>query len=160
MSIIHLLPDVSWKIISLAPTYDCINIANNLHQTPLHLAVATRQLLVARRLVVAGAALDAPDHCGNTPLHIACREGLEDMVQFLLTPVQYNETMANRFEIPLQRIPQDLSIRNYDGEFFLGGHAWLAVSQICTEVSLSLFTHTHTLTRPHHTIVFMAYYVF
>ena len=117
MSIIHLLPEVSWKIISLAPNYNYINIPNNLHQTPLHLAVATRQLLVARRLVVAGAAMDAPDHCGNTPLHIACREGLVDMVQFLLTPVQYNETLTNFYKIPQQRIPQDLSIRNYDGKF-------------------------------------------
>lgn len=117
MSIIHLLPEVSLKIVSLAPDYDCVSIPNNLHQTPLHLAVATRQMLVARRLMVAGAAMDAPDHCGNTALHIACREGLVDMVQILLAPVQYQETLANAYQIPYQRLPQDLSIRNYDGEF-------------------------------------------
>ncbi|KAK7104899.1 NF-kappa-B inhibitor alpha-like isoform X1 [Littorina saxatilis] len=115
MSIIHLLPDVSLKIISLAPSYDFINIPNNLHQTPLHLAVATRQLLIVRRLMAAGASLDAPDHCGNTPLHIACREGLPDMVRFLLQPVLHQETLANTYQIPYQRVPQDLSIRNYDG---------------------------------------------
>jgi ankyrin repeat protein len=117
MSIIHLLSEVSLKIIALSPSYEFVNIPNNLHQTPLHLAVATRQLLLARRLMVAGASLEAPDHCGNTPLHVACREGLADMVQFLLTPVQKQETHANSYTIPMQCVPQDLSIRNYDGRF-------------------------------------------
>lgn len=115
MSIIHLLPEVSMKIITLAPDSTYINIPNNLHQTPLHLAVATRQPQVARQLVVAGAALDAPDHCGNTPLHIACREGMMDMVNILLTPVQPSERMTYTYLYPQQNSSQDLSIRNYDG---------------------------------------------
>lgn len=115
MSIIHLLPEVSFKIISMAPNHECINIPNSLHQTPLHLAIATQQFLVVRRLMVAGAALDAPDHCGNTPLHIACREGMVEMVKFLLSPVMHEETQVNTYQIRNQRIPQDLSIRNYDG---------------------------------------------
>ncbi|XP_076441608.1 NF-kappa-B inhibitor alpha-like [Babylonia areolata] len=115
MSIIHLLPDVSLKVISVAPHPDCVNIPNMLHQTPLHLAVATRQPLVVRRLMVAGSNLDAPDHCGNTPLHIACKEGLVDMAQLLLTSIQYQETLASQYPPPLQRLPQDLSLRNYEG---------------------------------------------
>ena len=117
MSVIHLLPEVSLRIISLAVNHHCVNIPNTLHQTPLHLAVTTRQYQVVRRLMVAGAAMDAPDHCGNTPLHIACRERMLDMVQILLTPVQHHETLANAYPIPHQRIPQDLSIRNYDGQY-------------------------------------------
>ncbi|KAK7504949.1 hypothetical protein BaRGS_00003977 [Batillaria attramentaria] len=115
MSIIHLLPEVSLKIIALAPHYEFLNIPNTLHQTPLHLAVATRQRVVARRLMGAGAAMDAPDHCGNTPLHIACREGMLDMVVTLLEPIYHHETLNNSYEIPFQPIPQDLSLRNYDG---------------------------------------------
>lgn len=115
MSIIHLLPEVSLRIISMAPSHDLINIPNNLRQTPLHLAVATRQLIIVRRLMAAGAALDFPDHCGNTALHIACREGMLEMVQLLLRSVHYDETLMNAYEIPYQRIPQDLSLRNYDG---------------------------------------------
>lgn len=115
MSIIHLLPDVSLKVISVAPHPDCINIPNILHQTPLHLAVATRQCLVVRRLMAGGATMDAPDHGGNTALHIACREGMLEMAQLLLTPLQYQETLANQYRLPLQRLPQDLSIRNYEG---------------------------------------------
>lgn len=119
MSIIHLLPEVSLRIISMAPSHDLINIPNNLRQTPLHLAVATRQLIIVRRLMAAGAALDFPDHCGNTALHIACREGMLEMVQLLLRSVHYDETLMNAYEIPYQRIPQDLSLRNYDGKLVL-----------------------------------------
>lgn len=115
MSIIHLLPEVSLKIISFAPHYDCVNIPNNLHQTPLHLAVATRQAIVARRLMGAGASLEAPDHCGNTPLHIACREGMLAMVRILLQPVIVEEVRFNSYTIPYQHVPQDLGLRNYDG---------------------------------------------
>ncbi|KAL8559662.1 hypothetical protein ACOMHN_008373 [Nucella lapillus] len=115
MSIIHLLPDVSQKVISVAPHPDCINLANMLHQTPLHLAVATRQPLVVRRLMAAGALLDAPDHLGNTALHVACREGMGEMVQLLLTPLHHHETLTNQYPLPLQRLPQNLALRNYEG---------------------------------------------
>lgn len=117
MSIIHLLPELSLRIISLATCLECINIPNNLHQTPLHLAVATHQPFIARRLMAAGASMEAPDHCGNTALHIACREGMVDMVKLLLQPVFYKETLANMYQIPFQNVPQNLSLRNYDGEF-------------------------------------------
>ena len=115
MSIIHLLPDVSFTLISQARDPSQVNIPNTLHQTPLHLAVATRQLLVARRLMAAGASLEAPDHLGNTALHVACREGMTDMVQFLLHPVQTQEMQVNLYTIPLPQVPQDLAIRNYEG---------------------------------------------
>ena len=52
-----------------------LDIKNKVSQTPLHLATLTNQVRVARRLVVGGADVESRDRFGNTPLHIACREG-------------------------------------------------------------------------------------
>ncbi|XP_067685913.1 serine/threonine-protein phosphatase 6 regulatory ankyrin repeat subunit B-like [Haliotis asinina] len=101
--------------ISAAPNSECLNIPNFLQQTPLHLAVITRQVNIVRRLMTAGARVDVTDIHGNTPLHIACREGYQEIVECLLRPVYYEETLLNQYEIPYQRIPQDLEKRNYDG---------------------------------------------
>ena len=65
----------------------------------------------------AGAQIDVQDQLGNTPLHNACRLGFEDVVRTLLTPVRYEETYQNSYEIPLQCIPQDLESKNYEGVF-------------------------------------------
>lgn len=102
-------------LINLAPEYNCLSFSNNLRQTPLHLAVLTRQPDIVRRLVCAGAAVLAQDVQGNTPLHIACALGDEQTVRHLLAPVLYEETLENKYSIPYQRVPQDLSIRNYEG---------------------------------------------
>ncbi|XP_067686363.1 NF-kappa-B inhibitor alpha-like [Haliotis asinina] len=101
--------------ISAAPNSEWLNITNFLQQTPLHLAVITRQVNIVRRLMTAGARVDVTDIHGNTPLHIACREGYQEIVECLLRPVYYEETLLNQHEIPYQRIPQDLEKRNYDG---------------------------------------------
>lgn len=127
LSIIHGISEVTMQIIGLAPHWDCLNQANNLLQTPLHIAVITRQLPVVRRLICAGASVDVRDQLGNTPLHNACRLGYEDVVRTLLKSVDYNETLQNKYEIPYQRLPQDLESRNYEGLTCLhlaaiGGH--------------------------------------
>ncbi|XP_048238051.1 NF-kappa-B inhibitor cactus-like [Haliotis rufescens] len=101
--------------ISAAPNCEWLNITNLLKQTPLHLAVITRQVNIVRRLMTAGARVDVTDIHGNTPLHIACREGYQEIVECLLRPVYYEETLLNQYEIPYQRIPQDLENRNFDG---------------------------------------------
>lgn len=49
-----------------------IDDQNNLYQTPLHLALHTRQHEMVRKLVISGSSLHITDHKGNTPLHIAC----------------------------------------------------------------------------------------
>lgn len=115
LSIIHGLPEVSMQVIGLAPGSDWLSATNLLQQTPLHLAVITRQLNIVRRLMCAGAQVDVQDQMGNTPLHNACRLGFEDVVRTLLTPVRYEETYQNSYEIPLQCIPQDLESKNYEG---------------------------------------------
>ncbi|KAK6177575.1 hypothetical protein SNE40_015649 [Patella caerulea] len=114
-SIIQRKPIVAVQVISLAASYDWLNQTNKLSQTPLHLAVITNQPDIVRRLMVAGAQVDVRDSKGNTPLHIACTKGFTEITRILLKPVNHTEIHVNRYEIPYQKIPQDLESRNYDG---------------------------------------------
>ncbi|XP_060073340.1 NF-kappa-B inhibitor cactus-like [Ylistrum balloti] len=103
-------------IIQMAPAEDWLDIFNDeLRQTALHLAVLTRQVSVVRRLVVGGACVEMCDRNGDTPLHIACRQGDIDLVRALLEPVRYEELMQNEYSIRFQKIPQNLEIRNSSG---------------------------------------------
>ncbi|XP_060579522.1 NF-kappa-B inhibitor alpha-like [Ruditapes philippinarum] len=101
--------------IGKAPSNTWLSFTNVLFQTPLHLSVLTDQPEVTRRLIVAGAEVDKRDKDGNTALHIACRQGQHKNVQNLLEPVRYHEIKHNSYDIPYQTIPQDLSIKNYEG---------------------------------------------
>ncbi|BFZ07441.1 hypothetical protein BsWGS_10479 [Bradybaena similaris] len=141
MSIIHGIQEVTMQIIGLALDWDWLNQTNNLLQTPLHIAVITRQLPVVRRLMCAGASVDVRDQVGNTPLHNACRLGYEDVVRTLLKPVEYQETLQNKYNIPYQRLPQDLESRNYEGLTCLhlaaiGGH--INVMELLLEVGANV----------------------
>ena len=70
-----------------------------------------------RRLVVAGASVLHRDRFGNTPLHLACRDGAFECAKALLFPISQEERRAAL--LPLngipQPLPQDLEQRNYDG---------------------------------------------
>ena len=48
------------------------------HQTPLHLATYLSLPLLVQSLVEKGASLEPQDQDGNTPLHVACQQGLFD----------------------------------------------------------------------------------
>ncbi|KAH3838828.1 hypothetical protein DPMN_112243 [Dreissena polymorpha] len=102
-------------IIKMAPAYKYLSIRNKLFQTPLHFAVIMRKMKIVRQLVCAGADVTAVDRNGNTPLHIACRDGLYEIARYLLEPVQYGEIQFNPYDIPYRKIPQDFDIANYDG---------------------------------------------
>ena len=106
----------SLALINLAPDPDWLNMKNTLFQTPLHLAVVTRQPAVVRRLICAGANVLIQDHMGNTPLHCACILGYDEVVHHFLIPVHYDETRQNSYKIPFQRLPQVSSIRNFEGD--------------------------------------------
>lgn len=127
MAIIQFLTDMALYFISLTPTPTLLNLKNNYLQTPLHLAVVTKQDIITRKLMTSGAQVDCRDHRGNTPLHIAAREGYGYFAKILLEPIHYEETMNNTYELPYQQIPQNLEARNYEGQMCVhlaaeGGH--------------------------------------
>ncbi|KAM4664563.1 NF-kappa-B inhibitor alpha [Discoglossus pictus] len=80
-----------------------LNLQNNLHQTPLHLAVITEQAEVAQKLLQAGCDPEVRDFRGNTALHIACKQGSLRGVGVI---VQYCKT---------QQLKSLLECVNYDG---------------------------------------------
>lgn len=106
-------------------------------QTPLHLAVLTRQPRIVRRLIVAGATVDLRDRVGNTALHLACQTGDFDCVRALTEPVTVAETAAAnlRYHAYSHQVPQNLEERNYDGESLLRGTFNVFVICISFEVS-------------------------
>ncbi|XP_041367532.1 NF-kappa-B inhibitor epsilon-like [Gigantopelta aegis] len=95
-----------YYFIATASCVDLLNLQNHQFQTPLHLAVATRQLEVVRRLLEAGASRDCRDSLGNTPLHVACREGHADVVASLLSDGNNGKGVAHS---------KDVALKNYDG---------------------------------------------
>nr|ABI37009.2 inhibitor protein kappa B-like protein [Azumapecten farreri] len=103
-------------IIQMAPAAEWLDIYNDeLRQTALHLSVLMKQVSIVRRLVIGGACLEMCDRNGDTPLHIACRQGDMDTVQALLEPVRYEEIQINEYSIRYQKIPQNLEARNSAG---------------------------------------------
>lgn len=100
----------------MAPSHDFINIPNHLGQTPLILAAITKQVELIRRLMIAGASVDHRDRNGNTALHHACTTGSVPCLKALTSPVTYKEVQVNSYNIPHQRIPQDLDTQNYEGK--------------------------------------------
>nr|CAD7454306.1 unnamed protein product [Timema tahoe] len=118
IAIIQGFIEVVYSLVQMVPHPCFLDILNDVCQTPLHLAVLTRQPRIARRLLVAGATVDVRDSNGNTALHLACQTGNLDCVKALTEPITVAETAtANLRYIPyLQQVPQNLEARNYDGE--------------------------------------------
>ena len=102
-------------LINIAESSEWLNFKNSLSQTPLHLAVLTNQLTVARRLVVGGASLKIQDRNLNTPLHLASMKGLVMMMHTLTTPVRYLETKENKYDFPCQSMTENMNIYNFEG---------------------------------------------
>ncbi|XP_023218350.1 NF-kappa-B inhibitor cactus-like [Centruroides sculpturatus] len=110
--------DLVKSFVQAVPHPDFLDIINDLHQTPLHLAVLTGQPKIARTLVVAGATVDLRDRHGNTALHIACRCGDISCVQALISQIDNKEIEQLNVQYPLyqQYISTELlELRNYEG---------------------------------------------
>lgn len=60
------------------------NIINNYGSTPLHYACISQRGEVVRRLIEAGADIDARDKSGRAPLMIACRNCKMEIIDILL----------------------------------------------------------------------------
>ncbi|XP_058522971.1 nuclear factor NF-kappa-B p105 subunit isoform X1 [Ochotona princeps] len=63
---------------------DIINMRNDLYQTPLHLAVITKQEDVVQDLLTAGADMSLLDRLGNSVLHLAAKGGQDQILSVLL----------------------------------------------------------------------------
>lgn len=117
IAIFHGFIEVVYSLVRLAPHPCLLDIVNDRSQTPLHLAVLTRQPRVARRLVASGACPRARDLCGNTPLHLACATGDLTAVRELTAPVTIQEVEALGLSYgAVAKNEIDLEQRNYDGQ--------------------------------------------
>lgn len=111
--------EAAFSLIRMAPHPCLLNILNDEWQSPLHLAVLTRQPRIVRRLILAGANPSLRNFRGNTALHLACATGDLGCVWALtdpLSPVERNYFLPGK-KIPA--LPQNLEQRNYDGEMCL-----------------------------------------
>ncbi|RWS12814.1 nuclear factor NF-kappa-B p105 subunit-like protein [Dinothrombium tinctorium] len=61
-----------------------INAKNNLHQTPLHLAVILQQAEIVAEIIKNGGNTNIADLNGNTALHLACKIGDLSVIKMLL----------------------------------------------------------------------------
>lgn len=117
IAIITAEPDLAFYIIDFTASSDWLNVKNKLSQTPLHAAVLTNQVPVVRRLVIGGADIEARDCYGNMPVHIACREGMLDIVRALVEPVSFEEQQRNNCDNTFNQLHQkcNLNAENYEG---------------------------------------------
>ncbi len=121
MAIIQLAADVALQMLDLCPDASLLGLQNTLGQAPLHLAVITRQPDIVRRLVGMGAPLEQRDRNGNSPLHLACREGDLTCVQALTLPLTTSEMAQAVYSVDVQCIPQNMDLWNYEGKTFFRG---------------------------------------
>ncbi|KAF6731995.1 Nuclear factor NF-kappa-B p100 subunit [Oryzias melastigma] len=88
LSIIHLQNGVTQQLIHTllsSRQQRILNTTNHLQQTPLHLAVITRQPKVVEALLRAGADPSLPDKDGRSPLHLAALAGDSSLLRLLLS---------------------------------------------------------------------------
>ncbi|OTF70857.1 ankyrin repeat domain containing protein, partial [Euroglyphus maynei] len=71
---------------------------------PLHLAILKRQINLIPLLIAKGVSLTFQDNLGNTPLHIACKYSLVNIVEIIFATAS------------IKTVSKCLEIRNYDGD--------------------------------------------
>ena len=87
----------------------CFDIYNDLTQTPLHLAVITRQDKIVGRLIDYGANIELVDRNGQTCVHLACHYGDLRSLRAIFKQRPSRPELAEK----LQEI---LETRNFDGK--------------------------------------------
>ncbi|XP_052792288.1 NF-kappa-B inhibitor alpha-like [Mya arenaria] len=84
IAIILCRSNIALLLIACAPTRGWLSQQNTSFQSPLHLAVLTDQPEMVYALFCAGADLLVQDANGNTPLHVAVRDGQIQMTGLIL----------------------------------------------------------------------------
>lgn len=116
---------VAIRLIELAQFTDQLDVQNDHHQTPLHLAVITDKPGLVRALVLSGASLTARDKHGNSALHLACKFGHAQCVERLTAPPNaeeekyiWQERQKKRLETRQINIMRsnDYKLLNYEGD--------------------------------------------
>lgn len=87
LAIIHLHMELVRNLLEVVADLnaDVLNMRNNMYQTPLHLAVITKQAGVVKDLLRAGADVSLLDRHGNSVLHLAAQQGDEKQLATLLS---------------------------------------------------------------------------
>jgi ankyrin repeat protein len=110
LAIIQESTQVAMVMIFLVSNLDSelLDIPNMMLQTPLHLAVLLRSVDLVESLIYCGADYECRDLHGNTPLHIACYYGYDEIVTCFLKFVNGSHTKPSLF--------RGINDRNYDGQ--------------------------------------------
>ncbi|XP_060711536.1 NF-kappa-B inhibitor epsilon-like [Hemiscyllium ocellatum] len=114
LCIIHEAEALALAFIDQSPL-EYLNWQNDLFQTPLHLAMYTRQTKIVRQLVLKGVDTELQDRNGNTALHLACQYSLEECVPVLTKPVTAKEHALFGFDTPSPLGPRNLERHNWQG---------------------------------------------
>ncbi|XP_070614068.1 nuclear factor NF-kappa-B p105 subunit isoform X3 [Erythrolamprus reginae] len=96
LAIIHLHGELVKNLLEVIANMNddaVLNVRNDLYQTPLHLAVITRQAGIVKALLGAGADVNLLDRHGNSVFHLAAQQGDEVVLSILL---QHKEASAMR----------------------------------------------------------------
>jgi len=151
--------EVVFSLVRILPDPRLLEIPNKYLQTPLHLAVLTNQAPLVRRLVVGGASVLLRDRLGNTPLHLACREGHVDCAHALLLPVSHEERQSALLPLHIvpQPLPQDLEQKNYEGQMPLhlaamNGHVSIAKLLCCFGANVNGMEGKYGRTALHYSV--------
>lgn len=95
-------------MLDVLPRSAHFDIYNDLTQTPLHLAVITRQYKIVDKLIDLGARIDLVDRNGQTCVHLACQNGDIHSLRAIFKP--------RPTRVQLQDILREiLEVKNFDG---------------------------------------------
>jgi ankyrin repeat protein len=75
LGIINCKEESVLQLLDVIQSPKCLDIYNDLTQTPLHLAAITRQHRIVEKLIDCGASIDLVDRNGQTCVHLACQRG-------------------------------------------------------------------------------------
>lgn len=118
IAIIKEFIEVVFSLVRMVPHPSYLDIRNDDCQTPLHLAVLTRQPRMVTRLLCAGASPEIRDRHGNTALHLAVAGGDISCVRALMEPIPATEINAAQLRYTPYSKNTAVNTRdlyNYDG---------------------------------------------